>query len=534
MLGEGEGERGGQQRPTMIFETRTSVRSDDGPAAEASSAVIGVDATSPNLGVARGVWFTKRAQIYRFRCVALLVVWTSLLLPSASAIEAGQQSNVEEWGDAVTRGVPLLATVAAPQERSYWVPGLEQLVLSVSDAYVLGTCKPNGKSFRLCINALDRVAEDGQCHTKQSSTLMSTSTILSVLRGPISCSKAPLTNALKAIAGRMNGSNSSSEGALERSSCYVPANPYLAYNASIQVFQGTAQCGISSTYEMSQVRLACVVGGLCLILISQTLFHFVQFRVGFGALASMLFGVLITGYFCLRSPRKSTVVSAVVFLIGHYQRWWNTVLLESNLNKIAAAYCIIFACLGAGVTYYFDSAFTSGKMFTISTAGIQMMGAMMIFLSSQSPAVSVALISLGYTCQCYRLVAVREFVRMSFAREASRTKKDESLLAQERVLTHKGSPMKGAMGRPGSPVVHTHTASPGTPFKAKEMRLSADRGEDESVGVADCVKRGEIYNEKTRRLIQIGKGTYNKLVKSGYVVDEGLGTISPPPKARSD
>ena len=39
-----------------------------------------------------------------------------------------------------------------------------------------------------------------------------------------------------------------------------------------------------------------------------------------------------------------------------------------------------------------------------------------------------------------------------------------------------------------------------------------------------------LMNEETRRLIHVGKGTYKKLVKDGWVVNNEVGVISPPTK----
>jgi hypothetical protein len=43
---------------------------------------------------------------------------------------------------------------------------------------------------------------------------------------------------------------------------------------------------------------------------------------------------------------------------------------------------------------------------------------------------------------------------------------------------------------------------------------------------------GKLLNEATGRLIDIGKGTYQKLLAQGYEVDERAGTITPPSGAR--
>lgn len=46
--------------------------------------------------------------------------------------------------------------------------------------------------------------------------------------------------------------------------------------------------------------------------------------------------------------------------------------------------------------------------------------------------------------------------------------------------------------------------------------------------VSPLVHRGLILNVETGKTIQIGKGTYNSLLESGYVVDTAQGTITPP------
>uniref|UniRef100_A0A7S3E1Z4 Uncharacterized protein n=1 Tax=Chloropicon laureae TaxID=464258 RepID=A0A7S3E1Z4_9CHLO len=64
------------------------------------------------------------------------------------------------------------------------------------------------------------------------------------------------------------------------------------------------------------------------------------------------------------------------------------------------------------------------------------------------------------------------------------------------------------------------------------MRSPGSAGEEDRPQVAHCVTQGMIMNEETNRLIGIGKGTYNKLVKGGWVVDESIGVISPPSKQK--
>lgn len=47
------------------------------------------------------------------------------------------------------------------------------------------------------------------------------------------------------------------------------------------------------------------------------------------------------------------------------------------------------------------------------------------------------------------------------------------------------------------------------------------------------LNRGLILNEATGRTIQIGKGTYVRLLHEGYSVDRAKGVMTPPPAARS-
>eukprot|EP00887_Chlorella_sp_A99_P003098 scaffold9.g3098.t1 len=51
--------------------------------------------------------------------------------------------------------------------------------------------------------------------------------------------------------------------------------------------------------------------------------------------------------------------------------------------------------------------------------------------------------------------------------------------------------------------------------------------------VSPLVQRGLILNEETGHLIQIGKGTYNRLLEAGYVVDRQKGVVTPPPGSPS-
>lgn len=47
--------------------------------------------------------------------------------------------------------------------------------------------------------------------------------------------------------------------------------------------------------------------------------------------------------------------------------------------------------------------------------------------------------------------------------------------------------------------------------------------------ISPLVHRGLVLNADTGKTIQIGKGTYNRLVDAGYVMDPVAGTITPPP-----
>ena len=226
---------------------------------------------------------------------------------------------------------------------------------------------------------------------------------------------------------------------------------------------------------------------------------------------------------------------------------------ESNFTKAVACYCVAAACGGAFVSFYYDTALSTPRAAAIVSCVFQMVGSVLIYMNSHSVLLASLLISAAFSAHILSLFPARAAAATpSFAKGAAAGEGsagagagEENDGGQVQMLSPGGyrgnsggngadatpSGMRegpGSVGRlmgPGS--VKRRPFSPITP-----MQSPGSAGVEDRPQVAHCVTQGMIMNEETNRLIGIGKGTYNKLVKGGWVVDKAIGVISPPSKQK--
>ena len=252
-----------------------------------------------------------------------------------------------------------------------------------------------------------------------------------------------------------------------------------------------------------------------------------------------------------------------------------------------AVYCAAFACVGAAVTYYFDATFSSSKAVVIASSGFQILGALLVFLACQSPTLAASTITLAFLVKLWTIKVLRNLFsplwnktgmrpveelesNAKTAADRSTVLKSSADRQQQQLHTRSSSrvdkvtprssplPFKAQVspdGKPGQPPqvqiqskflrqycgVDNSKSGGGSTINGSSTnrsvnsrRASTSSSGDGNAMVADCVKRGQVYNEETKRLLQIGKGTYNKLLGSGWKVDKKLGVISPPKSKRKD
>ena len=401
--------------------------------------------------------------------------------------------------------------------RSGLISAAHWLVLSLSDVYAVASCGSNERNFNFCVNEGDNLAELGDCRTKHVQASR-TRRLIVALKGTELCNRKPLFDTMSLLLFGSSGSSfsSSSVGNTEgkaKAQCFIPISPFRSYNATVQVSsRGRLSCSISTEDSLSAFRTAAVASGFILIVLAPMLSTSLSFRVGVSASLAVIMGVLLAIYYLMKRPR-TTVVSSVLFAIAAMnQSWWRSFLSETNFSKVVILYCAVAACGGAAISFYYDSALSSNKATSIISTCFQVVGTFLIFFNSHSVVLTAALLS----------VAV---AKVLWIRLPSRISKVEEVL--ERETPAEVAHVKSSHG-PSSP--RPKKRRPFSPFQAEKGLAPVTPKQSPGSSppqVAHCVSQGMIMNEETNRLITIGKGTYNKLVKDGWVVDKKIGVISP-------
>jgi hypothetical protein len=325
---------------------------------------------------------------------------------------------------------------------------------------------------------------------------------------------------------------------------------------------------ISAERNFSSLRALFVLVGFLLIVSSPMLSKSLTFRVGLGAIFAVVIGVGWGVYYCTKRPKWTGLSSVLVAIAALNQSWWRSFLSENNLSKLLIVYCIASACGGAAISYYFDTALSSGKAVSIISTGFQAVGCLFIYFNSQSVAVSAVLISGAFAVHVLKIdIVVRTLELMTSNRKQQvigGSGRSRSQAASQSIKREKKSPSRrdvvdvDAINGPPTPTRTSPRRKKSRPFSptldkteakkrspANNFGLASSPRTPTTQGIANAnantnpnpssppwVTEGMLMNEETHRLIHVGKGTYKKLVKDGWVVNKEVGVISPPSKKR--
>jgi len=461
------------------------------------------------------------------------------------------------------------------------------LSLALSDVFLVATCRSeDSAAFNFCVSRSDKVrhdcppfsqiqnwvgrsfdadvtpptpffvslfffpgknfqeAESGDCRTKHGRSFSSRRLIV-FLKGTELCNRNPVADTLRLLVLGSHASAPEDPGGNLR--CHIPVSPYRPHNATVRVSgRARAECSLAVEDEISAFRLAAVASGVTLIVLAPGFSRSLPFRVGLGAAFAVVFALVLAVYYCSKRPRLTVVSSAFLGLAALNQSWWRSFLNTERMQQAAVVYCLASACGGAAVSYYFDSALSTGRATSLVAASFQVTGVLLIYANCQSYLLTAVLVTAAFFAHVLTLDVVSGALVTS-ARTAAKV--------GEVVLSPLSSPVRS----PRLPAAAAEAKSPASPRRKKAFspfRASAEKsvprrrssaaamtpvqpkesprgGSKDSSQIAHCVQRGMIMNEETSRLIKIGKGTYNKLVEKGWEVDETAGVISPPTKRKS-
>jgi len=285
------------------------------------------------------------------------------------------------------------------------------------------------------------------------------------------------------------------------------------------------------------------------------------FRVGVGAIFAVVIGVCWGVYYCTKRPKWTALSSVLVAIAALNQSWWRSFLSENNLSKLLIVYCVSSACGGAAISYYFDTALSSGKAVSIISTGFQAAGCLFIYFNSQSVAVSAVLVSCAFAVHVLKIEIVARTLELMTSRRKQQmiggSDTSRSHAANRSIKKEKKSPGKRDVvdvdairtptrtsprrkkSRPFSPTLDKAEAkkkSPANKFglasspRTPTIQVANNANPNPNPSSPPWVTEGMLMNEETHRLIHVGKGTYKKLVKDGWVVNNEVGVISPPSK----
>mmetsp|Transcript_1358 Transcript_1358/g.3898 ORF Transcript_1358/g.3898 Transcript_1358/m.3898 type:complete len:270 (-) Transcript_1358:77-886(-) len=259
------------------------------------------------------------------------------------------------------------------------------------------------------------------------------------------------------------------------------------------------------------------------------------FRIGLGAIFAMVFALVLAIYYCTKRPRVTLGSSVFLALAAMNQSWWRSFLNAERMQQAAVVYCLVSACGGAAVSYYFDSSFSSSKATSIISTSFQGVGTLLIYSHSQSLVMTGVTILVAFSLQ---ILSIDVVAMTLFGARGERPVDKAGVSRQARKVRTPPSSQRGKEGRKAfSPFKATlspekrnkRLSEVMTPIKPKASPSSSS---SDTSQVAHCVSQGLLLNEETSRLIKIGKGTYHKLIKEGWEVDKKAGVISPPSKKK--
>lgn len=357
---------------------------------------------------------------------------------------------------------------------------------------------------------------------------------------------------------------------------------------------GSSACSFHEHEHFSASQLARGVLGAFLFLQADTLVNSIYFRLSTGTGGFVLLSLLILAFVIYRSvPNKktmaatlalfgSTVLSAARYFVGS----WFPSLEQLMYNKWVGLYVLASSLIGLAVTYYYDDA-SNAKLNTILERGLQLGGLALVATSTSLPEVSGTLAAallasrlLGRTLpKSLHKVPGAEFVQRQVERLAQPAPRLGGAAAGA------GDNRRGSaqtwpqhqQRRKQRRLVDLYNEQPAQPLENGEGNGFEDEEQDDSeysddeydnssqqetgtngetaqrtpvasagrrgqpsgqhlatpqTPVSPLVQNGMVYNEATGRTLQIGKVTYNKLLKEGYQIDERRGVLTPPPSGK--
>jgi hypothetical protein len=249
--------------------------------------------------------------------------------------------------------------------------------------------------------------------------------------------------------------------------------------------------------------------------------------LGFMALSSLI--VLL--YLYRRVPHKGKLLAGTAVFGSSFlatMRWLFGVWLPSANqvlhHPLTLSYLGLSGLTGLALTYYYNNT-ENHKINTMLRVALQLVGLGAVYFSGTMPEASAALCAglLGAKA----LFHLRQYRSLRSAFDSA--KADVKQLASDegevplaaRAGGEVGLPARGAAGQP---------AAPSAAAQQQDRTPAVGTGRQQAAPeVSPLVQRGLILNEETGHIIGIGKATYNRLVESGYVVDQISGTITPPP-----
>lgn len=380
-------------------------------------------------------------------------------------------------------------------------------------------------------------------------------------------------------------------GALARRATLPPCIAWLpTYGGSavavVPVSGDASRCTVDSHTSFAPLLLARLAAGVALFAGARSCSKSPFFRVSAGAASFAALSAAVVVVVLVRSvPSKkaltvalaaagSSAASLIRLLFGH----WVPTAAELASRKVFGAYLVSSLSAGAALAYWYDDP-DATKAHAILAAFLRLVGLGLVVGGVSWPPAGLALAaSLALAAAARRsspaLAAAANAARAARRRwlparkgaralrapppaptpplaaaAATRLPSDAgnrsptphwaSATGELRRRSSGGGGGSGWLARRASsggggdrsPPRHTPISATPAATLTRRREAAAAAAAATTVPPSPLVARGLVLNEATGKTIKIGAATYNRLVLAGYTLDEGRGTLTPPPGA---
>lgn len=336
-----------------------------------------------------------------------------------------------------------------------------------------------------------------------------------------------------------------------------------------------ADCSLVTDTRFNWRLLMQGMAGAALFLWAGDLSTSSPFRLSMGTATFTVGSVIIALFMLSRLLPDRRKVAGVFLLFGggvmSFAHWlfgsWLPSTDQLMHSKVVWAYLGLSSLLGLTLTYYYDNT-ENVRLNTIIKVALQVTGLAAVAWSTTYPEVGTALaaglvgwqmlmtagqwLSSARQSAAHAVARVRSFfaaghsvlVRLGLARRTPHVSATHA--------AHGGHPGQQAAEEEAGEQMQWETgAADGAGRGRAEMAVGEGYGDGWATPTASyapgarrtepagpphdspLVQKGLILNEATGRTIQIGKGTYIRLLHDGYTVDRAKGIMTPPPATRS-